>query len=116
MTKRSENNLIDFLANFSAIYECATPIQMELLLAELDTRCLKVANRFLGQWVAFSSQIPSSDRLMKKEIINLCPVCFKQGKKTYMEADKGDDVAKCAVHGVISIKYFNDIFINKSGV
>jgi len=60
-TKKSENNLIDFLACFSAIAECATASQMDLLLAELDTRCLKVANRFLEKWSTFSSQIPYSD-------------------------------------------------------
>ena len=51
---------------------------------------------------------------MKKETeaFNLCPGCFKQGKRICMEADKGSDVAKCSVHGVISLKYFNDIFIN----
>ena len=60
-TKKSENNLIDFLANFSAIEECATPLQMGSLLAELPTRQLKVVERFLGQQTTFSSQIPCSD-------------------------------------------------------
>jgi len=60
-TQKSENNLIDFLAQFTSIAECATPEQMELLLAELHNRQLKVANRFLGKQATFSSQIPRSN-------------------------------------------------------
>jgi uncharacterized radical SAM superfamily Fe-S cluster-containing enzyme len=50
--------------------------------------------------------------VMKKDVTNLCPVCFKQGKKTYMEnADDGSMNARCSVHGVISRKYWHDLFI-----
>jgi len=59
--KKRETHLIDFLAQLSAISECATQEQMDAYLAELPTRFLKVANRFLGQWAVFSSHIPRSD-------------------------------------------------------
>ena len=60
-TQKSENNLIDFLANTSVLIECATEQQRELFFDEMDTRQLKVINRFLGQRAAFSSRIPSSN-------------------------------------------------------
>ena len=59
-TKKKQNETIDFLAYFSVIVECATIAQMDLLLAELDTQSLKIANRFLGKKTAFSNCIPSS--------------------------------------------------------
>lgn len=59
--KKSKNNLVDFLASFSAIAECATTQQMDLFMAELDPRLLKVVNRFLRQRATFSSQIPRSN-------------------------------------------------------
>ncbi len=49
---------------------------------------------------------------MKKDVINLCPACFKTGQKTYMEnADDGSMNAICSVHGVISYKYWHDLFV-----
>jgi len=58
--KKKQNEIIDFLAYFSVIAECATIPQMDLLLAELDTRSLEIANRFLGKKTAPSNCIPSS--------------------------------------------------------
>ena len=59
-TRKKENAIIDFIANFSALNECATSTQMELLLAELDSKSLKIAQRFLSQKAAFSCRIPCS--------------------------------------------------------
>lgn len=58
--KKKQNEIIDFLAYFSVIAECATTAQMDLFLAELNTRSLKIANRFLGKKTALSNCIPSS--------------------------------------------------------
>jgi hypothetical protein len=47
----------------------------------------------------------------KSQIINLCPVCYDQDKRTFMEGDEKSKTGKCAIHGVISLKYFNEIFV-----
>lgn len=59
-TAKKENKVIDFLANMSAITECATENQTEALFSSLDTYSLKIFKRFLRQRTAFSNSIPSS--------------------------------------------------------
>ena len=51
---------------------------------------------------------------MEKVVINACPICTTQGKKTYLEGKAGDENISCAIHGLISVKFFHDIFIDPS--
>lgn len=50
----------------------------------------------------------------KPETFQVCPICEKQGILSAMEGREGNDFIKCAVHGIISLKYFHDIFIDLS--
>jgi hypothetical protein len=45
------------------------------------------------------------EKVVKREILQGCPICHKQGRMSIMEGREGDDYTTCAVHGVISNKY-----------
>jgi len=53
---------------------------------------------------------------MEKEIMQGCPICSSQGKMIIMEGNEGDNNVICAVHGLISVKYFHDIFLDPSWI
>lgn len=44
------------------------------------------------------------------QILNCCPVCSDQGKRTPLEGEKDSDIIQCPIHGVMSLVFFNDIF------
>jgi hypothetical protein len=50
----------------------------------------------------------------KTEFINGCPICHHQGKMSLMEGVNGENYIICPVHGIISNKFWHDIFIDLS--
>ena len=47
----------------------------------------------------------------KLETISVCPICEKQGILFPMEGREEDDFISCRIHGIISLKYWHDIFV-----
>ena len=45
-----------------------------------------------------------------KDIIQGCSICHSQGKMSLMEGAKDESYMICPVHGIISNKFWHDIF------
>jgi len=48
------------------------------------------------------------------DYIDGCPICHSKGKMSLMEGVKGESYIICPIHGIISNKFWHDIFIDLS--